>query len=79
MTGASMKVEVIGEEKVRRRLDNLVRAGGYAAPLMRDIGEYVLNATRDRFDEGSGQRSMAPFSDGARRATQTRASSATAT
>lgn len=33
MPGASMKVEVIGEEKVRRRLDNLVRAGRDAAPF----------------------------------------------
>ena len=49
MTGASMKVEVVGAREVRRRLDNLVRAGGDAAPLMRDIGEHMLNATRDRF------------------------------
>ena len=49
MTGASMKVEMVGAKEVRRRLDNLVRAGGDAAPLMRDIGERVLNATRDRF------------------------------
>ena len=50
MPGASMKVEMIGAEKVRRRLDELVRDGQDATPLMRDIGEHVLNATRDRFD-----------------------------
>ena len=48
MPGAS--VELIGAEKVRRRLDKLVRAGQDAAPLMRDIGEHVLTSTRDRFD-----------------------------
>ena len=55
MPGASMKVELVGAEKVRRRLDELVRDGQGATPLMRDIGEHVLNATRDRFDSGNGQ------------------------
>ena len=69
MTGASMKVEVIGEAKVRRRLDNLVRAGRDAAPLMRDIGEHVLNATRDRFDSMTDPDGdpWAPLSDATKR------------
>ncbi len=50
MPGASMKVEMIGAEKVRRRLDEIVRDSQDATPLMRDIGEHVLNATHDRFD-----------------------------
>ena len=67
MTGARMKVEVIGEEKVRRRLDNLVRASRDAAPLMRDIGEHVLNATRDRFSSMTDPDSGAPLSDATKR------------
>ena len=54
-----MKVEVVGAMEVRRRLDDLARAGRDAAPLMRDIGEHVLNGTRDRFDGGPGRRGAA--------------------
>ena len=67
MTGASMKVEVVGAREVRRRLDNLVRAEGDAAPLMRDIGERVLNATRDRFSSMTDPDGGAPLSDAAKR------------
>ena len=70
MPGAS--VELIGAEKVRRRLDKLVRAGQDAAPLMRDIGEHVLTSTRDRFDSQTTPDGTPwePLSDNAKRRKQ---------
>ena len=62
MSGAS--VELIDAEKVCRCLDKLVRD---ATPLMRDIGEHVLNTTRDRFDSQTDPDGNPPLSDNTRR------------
>ena len=60
--------QLIGAEKVRRPLDEFVRDGQDATPLMHDIGEHVLNATRDRFDSQTDPASnpWEPLSDNTR-------------
>ena len=60
---------MIGAEEVRRRLDSLVRDGRDATPLMRDIGEHLLNTTRDRFDSQTDPdgNPWAPLSDDTKR------------
>ena len=47
----SLVVEAKGIGEVERRLTALVRAGADLTPAMRDIGEHLLNTTRERFVE----------------------------
>ena len=49
MTGAGLTIEVDGLAAVRKSLGKLIAAGHDATPLMRSIGEGLLNSTRDRF------------------------------
>ena len=49
MTGARITVKVEGIGAGRERLRALIAAGHDATPLMRDIGEGLLNSTRERF------------------------------
>lgn len=54
MTGARLKVEVTGVEEAERRLRALAAAGHDLTLAMRDIGEYLLRTTKDRFAEERG-------------------------
>ena len=48
MTGARLTIEVDGLAAVRKSLGKLIAAGHDARPLMRSIGESLLNSTGDR-------------------------------
>ena len=54
MSGVTLKVEALGIEEVERRLRALVAAGHDMTPAMNNIGEYLVRATRDRFDDEEG-------------------------
>ena len=47
----SLVVEAKGIGEVERRLNALVRAGADLTPAMEDIGQHLLNTTRERFVE----------------------------
>lgn len=51
MVGARIHIDVIGLDRTQRRLGALVKAGRDLTPLMRDIGEYLLRTTKDRFED----------------------------
>ena len=48
---AALVVDVRGIDEVQRRLDTLVRVGADLSPAMRDIGEFLMQSTKDRFAE----------------------------
>ena len=48
MAGAAIHVE-FDDAEVRRALDRLQAAGADLRPAMQDIGEHLLNTTRERF------------------------------
>ena len=48
MAGVTLTVE-IDDAEVRTALNRLLAAGTDMTPLMRDIGEHLLNTTRERF------------------------------
>ena len=49
MTGARIRIDVVGLEDTERRLGRLVAAGRDVRPLFVQIGEYLVGATKDRF------------------------------
>ena len=49
MSGVNIDVDVIGLERTERVLARLREAGQDLSPILRDIGEHLLNATKDRF------------------------------
>ena len=49
MPGASLKVQVTGLDNVERRLRAMAAAGHDLTPVMRDIGEYLVRSTKERF------------------------------
>ena len=48
MPGATIHVEV-DDQQVRASLNRLLAAGRNMTPLMREIGEHLVNTTRERF------------------------------
>ena len=48
MAGARIEVTV-DDARARAALNRLLATGGDMTPLMRDIGEHLLNSTRERF------------------------------
>ena len=44
----------LDDREIRDALDRLLLAGGNLKPAMRDIGEYLVVATKKRFAEGKG-------------------------
>lgn len=54
MPGASLKVEVTGLDDSERHLRALVAAASDLTPVMKDIGEHLLNTTRERFKDEQG-------------------------
>ena len=65
MAGATLKVKVEGIEEVEAALRRLVSAGQDLTPAMRDIGEYLVRTTRDRFsaEEAPDGTPWAPLSE----------------
>ena len=61
---ARITIEVSGMRDVERRLERLADAAGDLTPAFRDVGEALLNSTRDRFDRQAGPdgRRWAPLS-----------------
>ena len=51
MAGAHLDVDVIGLDRVQRVLARLSEASQDVDPILRDIGEYLLTQTRDRFSD----------------------------
>lgn len=54
MVGARITIDVVGLDRTQKRLAGMVKAGRDLTPLMRDIGEYLLRTTRDRFEDERG-------------------------
>lgn len=48
MPGARIRVE-LDDAEVRKALNRVIAAGGDMSPLFADIGEHLLNTTRERF------------------------------
>lgn len=46
---ARLTIEVDGLDAATRRIGRLAAAGRDTTPLMRDIGEYLIRSTKDRF------------------------------
>ena len=54
MAGAHIDVDVVGLERVQRVLARLSETAQDTDPILRDIGEHLLNSTRDRFATEAG-------------------------
>ena len=54
MPGARLTVELTGIGEAERRLRALADAGHDLTPAMRDIGEYLVRTTKDRFADERG-------------------------
>lgn len=69
MPGARLTVELTGIEEAERRLRALAEAGHDLTPAMRDIGEYLVRTTKDRFadERGPDGTPWAPLTDRTRR------------
>ena len=65
MPGASLKVELTGVTEAERRLRALAAAGQDLTPAMRDIGQYLVNVTKQRFADQKDPEGMpwAPLSE----------------
>lgn len=50
MAGASLAAIELEDAEVLKAIDTLQKAGGRLEPVWRDIGEYLLISTRERFD-----------------------------
>lgn len=51
MAGARLRVDVTGLAEAEKRLSDLEAAGHNLGPVMTDIGEYLVNSTKDRFKD----------------------------
>ena len=51
MPGATLRIDVKGLRETEAALDRLQAAGADLGPAMRDIGEHLLNTTRQRFSD----------------------------
>ncbi|OUR89889.1 phage virion morphogenesis protein [Gammaproteobacteria bacterium 42_54_T18] len=49
MTGSFVSVDVRGQKQISQALDRLLRQGSDLEPAFRDIGEYLLESTQQRF------------------------------
>ena len=49
MAGAHIDIDVVGLERVQRVIARLSEASQDVDPILRDIGEYLLAETKDRF------------------------------
>lgn len=64
MAGASIRIE-LDDRRIRTAFNRLLKAGADTGPLMRDIGEHLVNSTRERFREEEDPRGKpwAPLSE----------------
>ena len=51
MVGARISIDVVGLDTAQKQLGALAAAGRDLTPVMRDIGEYLLRSTKDRFEQ----------------------------
>lgn len=49
MAGSFISVDVIGQKQVAQALNRLLKQGSNLDPVFRDIGEYLLESTQQRF------------------------------
>ena len=49
MAGVTITLDVLGQERVSKALNRLLRAGANPDDALRDMGEYLLNAHRQRW------------------------------
>ena len=49
MSGVHLDIDVLGLERVERVFERLRATGQDLSPILRDIGEHLLDATKDRF------------------------------
>ena len=49
MAGAHIDIDVIGMERVARVIQRLVETSHDVDPILQDIGEHLLNSTKERF------------------------------
>ncbi len=54
MAGARISIDVVGIDTATKRLGALAAAGQDLTPVMRDIGEYLVRVTKDRFADERG-------------------------
>lgn len=54
MAGAHIDIDVIGLERVSRVIGRLIETSHDVDPILRDIGEHLLNSTRERFAAEAG-------------------------
>ena len=63
MAGARITVE-FDDAEVRAALDRLLKAGTDFTPAMQDIGEHLVNATKQRFFDEEGPDGVPPHPRG---------------
>ena len=63
MAGVHIDLDVIGLDRVARVLQRLLETSHDVDPILRDIGEHLLNSTKDRFatEESPGGRPWKPL------------------
>ncbi len=49
MAGATLRLDLVGLDDAGRRLSELAAAGQDLTPVFRNIGEYLVRTTKDRF------------------------------
>lgn len=54
MAGVHIDIDVVGLERVQRVITRLRETAQDVDPILRDIGEYLLNQTKDRFGTAAG-------------------------
>ncbi|MDO6488238.1 phage virion morphogenesis protein [Colwellia sp. 6_MG-2023] len=49
MAGSFISVDVVGQKQIGQALNRLLKQGSDLEPALRDIGEYLLESTQQRF------------------------------
>lgn len=49
MAGSFISIEAIGQKQIGQALNRLLKQGSDLEPALRDIGEYLLESTQQRF------------------------------
>ena len=51
MAGSFISIDLLGADDITKQLNRLLRQTNDLAPTLRDIGEYLLESTQQRFDD----------------------------
>lgn len=51
MAGSFIKINVVGEGVINKALNKLLRQGSELNPVLAEIGEYLVDSTKERFDD----------------------------